>query len=79
MGQPEVRSNFCPANGSPGVVLGTDIYTDDSGVVHAGVISLEQGGTVTIEILLGQSAYSTRNGVTSANYAFWYRSFAFIY
>jgi hypothetical protein len=36
---------------------------------------------VTIEILPEQSSYtgSTHNGVTSADYAFWYGSFAFIY
>lgn len=62
----------CPAigNAAMGAVWGTDIYTDDSAIcvaaLHAGAITTE-GGTVTIEILPGQSNYpgSTRNGVTT--------------
>jgi LCCL domain len=70
----------CPANGTPGQIWGTDVYTDDSSVcsaaVHAGVISPATGGSVTIEMREGQSAYtgSTRNGVTSAEYGPWYGS-----
>jgi hypothetical protein len=85
-GQVGLRLSFiCPANGSPGAVLGTDIYTDDSGIcpaaVHAGVISLEQGGTVTIELLGAQQSFtgSTRNGITSVNYGSWPGAFRFVY
>jgi hypothetical protein len=62
---------FCPAGGPAGGVRGTDTYADDSSVcgaaVHAGVISIFGGGTVTIEIRPGEDAYhgSTRNGLVS--------------
>ncbi len=74
----------CPAGGGPQTVWGTDVYTDDSSVctaaVHAGRITLTQGGTVTIEIRPGQSSYtaSTRNGITSRSYGSWSGSFAVI-
>jgi hypothetical protein len=61
----------CPANGTPGWVWGTDVYSDDSSVctaaVHAGRITLAQGGVVTFEVRPGQASYqgSTRNGITS--------------
>jgi hypothetical protein len=70
----------CLAGGSPAVVWGTDIYTDDSSIctagVHAGVIT-DDGGLVTIEILPGEESYegSTRNDVTSLEYGAWDASF----
>jgi hypothetical protein len=74
----------CPAAGTAGSVYGTDIYTDDSSVctaaVHAGKTTLAGGGTVTVEIRVGQSSYtgSTRNGITSSDYAAaWPGSFVF--
>jgi len=73
-----------PAGGTPGSVWGTDQYTDDSSIataaVHAGLITFARGGTVTIEIRAGASAYtgSTRNGVTSSNYGSFDGSFVFI-
>jgi hypothetical protein len=73
----------CPAGGTAYEVWGTDIYTDDSSVctaaVHAGKITFAQGGTVTIEMLPGQSSYtaSTRNGVTSGDWDTWLGSFRF--
>lgn len=63
---------------------GTNIYTDDSSIacaaVHSGLITAEQGGTVTIEIRPGQANYtgSDRNGVTSCSYTEYERSFVFI-
>jgi hypothetical protein len=79
-------SYSCPASDSLSFALwGTDIYTDDSSVclaaAHVGLISPQLGGTVTIEILPEQQSYtgSTRNGVTSAGYAYWYGSFRFVY
>jgi hypothetical protein len=63
---------------------GTDIYTHDcsimSAAIHAGIITREQGGIVTIEIMPGQNSYtgSTRNGITSQNYGQWNGSFKFI-
>src|SRR5436190_16475510 len=64
----------CPANGTSGSVWGTDTYTLDSSIctaaAHAGKITLETGGPVTIEMRPGQSSYkgSTRNGITSKDY-----------
>jgi len=74
----------CPAGGEPHIVWGTDIYTDDSSVctaaVHLGEITLEDGGSVTIEIADGQDSYdgSERNGVTTSDYAAWPGSFVFV-
>ncbi len=77
--------NFtCSPNGQSRFVWGTDIYSDDSSVctaaVHAGVITLAQGGQVTIEIRPGQTSYagSQRNGVTSSSYGTWSGSFVFV-
>ena len=74
----------CPPNpsGSFGTIWGTDVYTDDSKIcvaaVHAGIIS-NMGGEVCIEIMGGQSNYSssTRNGVSSSSYGSWGGSFRF--
>jgi hypothetical protein len=74
----------CPPNGTLGSVWGTDVYTDDSSIctaaVHAGRITVAGGGTVTIEMVAGQSAYTgtARNGVSSANYGSWSASFQFV-
>jgi hypothetical protein len=74
----------CPAFGSPTEVWGTGVYTDDSSVCGAaaleGRISLAAGGTVTIEIRPGQSAYrgSSANGVTSLAYGAWARSYVLV-
>ncbi|HET6637384.1 MAG TPA: LCCL domain-containing protein, partial [Gemmatimonadota bacterium] len=73
----------CSSGGSAGRVWGTDVYTDDSSIctaaVHAGVIKLGSGGTVTIEIRPGQDAYqaSERNGIPSISYGAWPGSFVF--
>lgn len=62
-------------------VWGSDPYTDDSSVcaaaVHAGVITTEDGGGVTIEVLGEQESYdaSTANGVTTFDYGSWPGSF----
>ena len=77
-------SYSCPAGGTAGSLWGTGTYTDDSSIctaaVHAGLISLASGGTVTIEIRAGQQSYqgSNQNGVTSASYAAWSGSFGFV-
>ncbi|HJU87345.1 MAG TPA: LCCL domain-containing protein, partial [Gemmatimonadota bacterium] len=73
----------CPPNGTAGPVWGTDVYTDDSSVctaaVHAGLITLAGGGTVTIEMRGGEASYrgEPRNGITSWNYGAWESSFVF--
>ena len=64
----------CPAGGREGSVWGTDIYTADSSIcsaaVHAGKLKMESGGSVTIELRPGESAYkgSTRNGIKTNDY-----------
>jgi LCCL domain len=61
----------CPAHGSAAPIWGTTLYSDDSSVcaaaVHAGLISFATGGTVTIRIQPGRSAYtgSSSHGVAS--------------
>ena len=64
----------CPAGGRESSVWGTDIYTADSSIcnaaVHAGKLKMETGGSVTIELRSGESAYkgSTRNGIKTNDY-----------
>ena len=71
----------CPENGSPSAVWGSDIYTADSSIctagVHAGIITLDHGGTVTIEFRPGRSIYGStlRNGITSNTYGEYPHSF----
>ena len=75
----------CPGGGTlSGRLWGTDLYTDDSSIctaaVHAGLISVRNGGTVMIELRPGAGAYnaSSRYGVTSQGYGAWSGSFIFI-
>ena len=71
----------CPPNGSARNIWGADVYTDDSSIctagVHAGRITLADGGQVTIEIRPGQAVYpsTTRNGITSLDFGAWNGSF----
>ena len=73
----------CPPGEGKGQVYGTDVYTDDSSIcgaaVHAGVITFEKGGPVTVVIKGEQQRYtgSTRNGVTTADFGAWAGSFSF--
>jgi LCCL domain len=65
-------------------IWGTDIYTDDSSVctaaVHAGVITVEDGGEVTIEIAPGEESYegTEQNGIESSPYGPWGGSFVVV-
>jgi hypothetical protein len=74
----------CPAGGEPATVWGTDLYSDDSSVctagVHAGVIDLERGGTVMIQIEPGANRYvgTDRNGVGSHDWEVWPGSFVVV-
>jgi LCCL domain len=74
----------CPAGGEPHIVWGTDIYTDDSSVctaaVHLGEITLEDGGSVMIEMAEGQDSYegTERNGIETSDYGQWGGSFVFV-
>ncbi len=78
------HSYLCPADGVLSGIWGTDVYTDDTSVctaaVHAGKITIAQGGTVTIEIRPGLASYtgSARNGVTSLSYGAWSSSFVVV-
>ncbi len=64
----------CPSSGKESGVWGTDIYTLDSSIcnaaVHAGKLTMESGGSVTIELRPGESAYkgTTRNGIRTSDY-----------
>jgi hypothetical protein len=64
----------CPAHGSIGTVWGSGPYTTDSSVctaaVHAGKITLEDGGRVVIKIRAGESSYegSTQHDIVTAAY-----------
>jgi len=75
---------FPPGGTLSSRLWGTDLYTDDSSIgtaaVHAGLITPQNGGTVTIEIRAGASSYqgSTRNGVKSNSYGSWSGSFVFV-
>ena len=74
----------CPASGLLYSVWGTEIYTDDSSVcsaaVHAGLITIEDGGTVTIEMRAGEPSYagSEANGVISGEWGQWHSSYVFV-
>lgn len=73
----------CPPGGTAGRVWGTNTYTDDSSVctaaVQVGLITFDDGGTVTIEIAAGLDEYfgSTHNDVESQPYGAWEGSFVF--
>jgi LCCL domain len=79
----ETMTLACAAGGEAHNVWGSDIYTSDSSIctaaVHSGLITFQQGGTVTIELRAGRSIYgaSERNGVTTSTYGSWPHSFVF--
>ena len=72
---------LCPERGAPAIIWGSDLYTGDSSIctaaVHAGLITLEKGGEVTIEFKPGKRIYgsTTRNGITSNTYGEYPHSF----
>jgi LCCL domain len=71
----------CPSAGKESPVWGSDIYTLDSSIcnaaVHAGKLTLENGGTVTIELRPGESSYkgTIQNGIKSNDYGKYGASF----
>ena len=73
----------CSAGGDAHSVWGSDIYTSDSSIctaaVHSGLITYQQGGSVTIELRAGRPIYgsSERNGVTTTSYGSYPQSFVF--
>lgn len=74
-------SGICPAGCDPTIIWGTDVYTNDSGLctaaAHAGVITLAEGGPITIIREPGRDEYpaSTQNGITSEPWGSWGGSF----
>ena len=72
---------LCPPEGMSAIIWGVDVYTADSSIctaaVHAGIITLEKGGEVTIEFRPGRQVYggTTRNGITSSTYGEYPHSF----
>jgi hypothetical protein len=84
--KPDVGNTYtfeCPKNGTASIAWGSDVYTADSSIctaaVHAGKITLDAGGQVTIEMRPGRSAYggTLRNGITSQTYGSYPNSFVF--
>lgn len=74
----------CPPGGQLGEVWGTDLYADESSIcsaaVHAGLLTIEEGGEVTYEIRGGASIYrgSVRQGVTTGDLGPWENAFTFV-
>jgi hypothetical protein len=74
----------CPPGGTLRSIWGTDTYTADSSVctaaVHAGLIGVDAGGDVYLEVTAGIEEYvgSERNGVKSGTRGEWLTSFQFI-
>lgn len=75
----------CPAAGdASGAVWGVGPYTDDSSIctaaVHAGLITVVSGGTVSFDMQAGADSYkgSTVNGVTTLDYGAWPAQFVFV-
>ena len=74
----------CKPPAERSTLQGVDIYSWDSSIcnaaVHAGVITLGRGGTVTIEMRPGLANYpaSTRNGITSSEGTRTILSFVFV-
>jgi hypothetical protein len=79
----ETFTLVCSPGGTAHSVWGSDIYTADSSIctaaVHSGLITYQQGGTVTIELRPGRTIYgcSERNGVTTSDYGSYQHSFVF--
>lgn len=71
----------CPEQGTEHTVYGSDVYTQDSSIctaaVHAGIITLAQGGIVTLEYRPGRQIYGStiRNGIKSNTWGEYPRSF----
>lgn len=81
-GQDGLRVAYtCPPGGPIASLWGTGPFTDDSSVctagVFAGLITVEGGGRVVVEIAPGAESYATgeANGVTAQQYGTWAGSF----
>lgn len=75
---------FCPPSGESNLIWGTFFYSTDSSVcyaaVHAGLITMKNGGNVTVRTSAGLQGYKSglRSGVKSASYPSWTKTFAFV-
>lgn len=73
----------CPAGGEADTIWGVELYTDDSSIctaaVHVGLLTFDEGGSVTYEIAPGEERYESgiANDITSASYGPWNGSFLF--
>ncbi|MCU1392023.1 MAG: hypothetical protein JWM34_451 [Ilumatobacteraceae bacterium] len=73
----------CSTGGHIGTVWGTGTYTSDSSICTAavleGLITVDKGGIVVVDVTKGEDSYqgSTKNGVTSNDYAQWGLSYVF--
>jgi hypothetical protein len=83
-GQNGGRYRFiCPGGAGAGSVYGTNTYTDDSSVCTAavlqGLITLADGGRVTIQVAPGQGSYAAarNNGVNAQSFGRGLGSFVF--
>lgn len=74
---------FCPSSGVANRIWGSDVYSDHSSIctaaVHAGLITLEEGGAIAIRILPGQESYlgTDQNDLSSSGFGQWPGSFTF--
>ncbi|MGB3616230.1 MAG: LCCL domain-containing protein [Elainellaceae cyanobacterium] len=73
---------YCPTSGTPTPTWGTDRYTADSSVcsaaVHAGLITLAEGGAIAIRMMPGDAAVaSERNGIVTGSHSGTAASFTF--
>lgn len=74
----------CPPGGSPGSIWGSGPYTGDSSIctaaVHAGIITLEDGGSVTGLVGGPLDSYegSDRNGIQTGNWGAYDPSFTIV-
>ena len=65
----------------PNLIVNASAYTDDSHIctaaVHAGVITAQAGGTISVKPQPGRESYpaSTANGVTTLDYGSWQASY----
>lgn len=79
----EIIEVECTPDGEERFIWGTNVYTDDSSIcnaaVHVGLITFDDGGTVSIEILDGMDEYfgTEANGLESLDYGAWGGSFSF--
>jgi len=73
----------CPPGCTSGGLWGTDVYTADSGIchagIHAGAIS-PGGGVVSVRVEPGRPAYrgSVRNNIASSDYGSYNLSYVFV-